>query len=200
MKEPALPLRDDLRWRRLQRHGAMCPSCGEVHRGLLDLASDEPAFWPDRASTPEPNAALGDRTHVLTHDFCVIDGTDYFIRCVLYLPIEGGEGVQFGYGVWSSLSATNFAAYRDTFHADDQGKQGPWFGYFSSSLKGYPRTVGLKCQVHPRDGGQRPWLELEPTDHPLAVEQRDGITLDRIFEIFALNGHDLRPTLGQSLM
>ena len=76
----------------------------------------------------------------------------------------------------------------------------PWFGWFSTALKGYPRTVGLKCAVHPRDGGQRPWLELEAADHPLAVEQRDGITLDRIFEIFALNGHDMRPSLGQSLM
>ena len=77
---------------------------------------------------------------------------------------------------------------------------GPWFGWFSNRLKGYPETLNLKCQVRPRSGRQRPLIELEPTDHPLAVEQRDGITLDRIFEIFALNGHDLRPTLGQSLM
>jgi hypothetical protein len=26
-------------------------------------------------------------------------------------------------------------------------------------------------------------LELEPTDHPLAIEQRDGITLARVVEI-----------------
>ncbi|MFF0296871.1 hypothetical protein ACFYS8_16970 [Kitasatospora sp. NPDC004615] len=31
--------------------------------------------------------------------------------------------------------------------------------------------------------GQRPLIELEPTDHPLTVEQRAGITRDRVREI-----------------
>jgi hypothetical protein len=39
-------------------------------------------------------------------------------------------------------------------------------------------------------------IELEPTDHPLAVEQRDGITFDRVLEIYALHGHDLRTVLS----
>ena len=28
--------------------------------------------------------------------------------------------------------------------------------------------------------GERPLIELEPTDHPLAVEEREGITLARV--------------------
>lgn len=28
-----------------------------------------------------------------------------------------------------------------------------------------------------------PYVELEPTDHPLAIEQRNGITLERVKEI-----------------
>lgn len=31
--------------------------------------------------------------------------------------------------------------------------------------------------------GERPYVELEPTDHPLAIEQRAGITQDRGREI-----------------
>ncbi|SFF35346.1 hypothetical protein SAMN05421541_109131 [Actinoplanes philippinensis] len=31
--------------------------------------------------------------------------------------------------------------------------------------------------------GRRPLIELEPSDHPLAVEQRTGITLDRVRQI-----------------
>jgi len=38
-------------------------------------------------------------------------------------------------------------------------------------------------------------FELEPTDHPLAVEQRHGITLDRLLDVCALNGHDIRKDL-----
>ena len=34
-----------------------------------------------------------------------------------------------------------------------------------------------------RPVGQCPWVELEPTDHPLALEQREGITLARVQEI-----------------
>ena len=66
---------------------------------------------------------------------------------------------------------------------------GPRFGWFSNRLKGYPDTLNLKCQVHPRAGRQRPWIELEATDHPLALEQRNGITFDRLLEILALHGH-----------
>ena len=37
--------------------------------------------------------------------------------------------------------------------------------------------------VHTRKIGLRPLIELEPTDHALALEQRDGITLARVREI-----------------
>jgi hypothetical protein len=40
--------------------------------------------------------------------------------------------------------------------------------------------------VHLRGGGIRPFIELEPTDHPLAIEQREGISLERVKELAAL--------------
>ncbi len=46
-------------------------------------------------------------------------------------------------------------------------------------------TLNLKTHVHSRPVGERPYVELEPTDHPLAVEQRTGITVDRVREIAA---------------
>jgi hypothetical protein len=191
MGQSVLPLEDDIRWRRLTRTGLRCVSCGQVHKGLLDLAVDAPGAWPDPPEG-EPNSALGDRTHVLTEDFCIIEGQHYFVRGVLQLPIIGGKDQVFSYGVWSSLSGKNFALYRDTFESGDQGKLGPWFGWFSNQLPGYPKTSALKCRVQPRSGGLRPTFELEPADHPLAVEQREGVTLDRLLDIFALSGHDLR--------
>ncbi|MFK4388358.1 hypothetical protein ABH916_000286 [Peribacillus frigoritolerans] len=38
-------------------------------------------------------------------------------------------------------------------------------------------------RVHPRPNGIRPYIELEPTDHPLAVEYRNGVTIERVQEI-----------------
>ncbi|MFF0442053.1 DUF2199 domain-containing protein [Kitasatospora sp. NPDC004614] len=46
-----------------------------------------------------------------------------------------------------------------------------------------PSTVNLKTNLHTKPIGQRPLIELEPTDHPLTVEQRAGITRDRVREI-----------------
>lgn len=192
MSDPILNVEDDVRWRRLMATGSVCPGCGERHRGLFDLACDGPEHWPgDRQADREPNSAVPDRTDVLTEDFCVIEGRDHFIRCVLQLPIVGAADQFFGYGVWSTLSPANFSLYRETFDSGEQGELGPWFGWFSNRLKGYPDTLNLKCQIRPQNGRQRPLIELEPMDHPLAVEERDGITLDRLLEILALNGHDL---------
>jgi hypothetical protein len=35
----------------------------------------------------------------------------------------------------------------------------------------------------------RPFIELEPTDHPLAIEQRTGISWERVREIAELVLH-----------
>jgi hypothetical protein len=50
--------------------------------------------------------------------------------------------------------------------------------------------------VHLRDHGIRPYIELEVTEHPLAVEQRSGITMQRVAEIYGLMAHPAR-TAGQ---
>lgn len=52
------------------------------------------------------------------------------------------------------------------------------FGWFSNSLPGYPETMNLKCHVQPRESGLRPIIELEPTDHPLSIQQREGIKFE----------------------
>jgi hypothetical protein len=133
-------------------------------------------------------------SNVLTEDFCILDGENFFVRCVLQLPITGMPEY-FGYGVWATLSKKNFDIYLDTFDEGNQGHLGPWFGWFANRLAGYPDTLNLKCHLHPRDGRQRPCLELEPTDHPLALEQQRGVSFDRVLDIYALHGHDLRPAL-----
>jgi hypothetical protein len=60
----------------------------------------------------------------------------------------------------------------------------PMFGWLMAALPTYePSTLSLKTMVHTRPLGLRPLVELEPTDHPLAVEQREGITLARVQQI-----------------
>ncbi len=193
MPVPRPDLISDPRWRAFTGIGFDCGACGARHQGIFDLAQPKPHYWEAGEGREGCGATA---THFLSDDFCAINGEHHFVRCILELPIRDSDGAYFAYGVWSSLAAANFALYRDSFASDAQAHLGPWFGWFSNALKGYPDTLSLKCRVRPRDGGQRPALELEPTDHPLAIEQRDGITFDRLLEIYALNGHDLRPHLG----
>jgi hypothetical protein len=105
------------------------------------------------------------------------------------VPLRGLPGQCFSYGVWSTLSKQNFELYAETFDSGEQGGLGPWFGWFSNRLKGYPDTLNMKCQVHPQFGRRRPWIELEQSGHPLAIEARDGIAYERLLEIHAMEGH-----------
>ncbi len=193
--QDAADLADDPRWRRLWDKPWSCSVCGETHRGLIDLACGKPAQWPG-AEDKAPNSALDLGGNFLSEDFCVLEGQHFFVRAVIELPILGGGNRQFGFGVWSTLSRENFLRYLAAFDSGEQDGLGPWFGWFSNRLEGYPDTLNLKCQVHPVSGRKRPRVVLEPTDHPLAVEQHHGISFDRLLEIHALNGHDIRISLS----
>ncbi len=193
-------LNQDPRWIRFQDGDWICPCCGARHDGgLFDLACDQPEFWQGgKEKSPNSKVLTSDNflaDNVLTEDFCVLDGEHFFVRCVLQLPLIGAPDC-FGFGVWATLSKPNFILYVNTFDSGEQGGLGPWFGWFSNRLKGYPDTLNLKCQVKPREGRQRPCIDLESTAHPFAVEQRGGITFDRLLEIYALNGHDVRRALS----
>jgi len=71
-----------------------------------------------------------------------------------------------------------------------------YFGWFSNSIPSYPETLHLKTAVHSRNVGLRPYVELEATDHPLALEQRRGITMVRVQHIAEqMHPQNCTPTL-----
>ena len=125
-----------------------------------------------------------ERRCTLTSDTCVADDAYFFVHGRLEIPVLG-ETDPFAWGVWVSLSRANFNRFEASFNEPKRSQIGPFFGWLSVELPLYPSTQNLKTRVHLRDNGLRPLVELEPTDHPLAVEQRDGISVERIAEIFA---------------
>jgi hypothetical protein len=89
----------------------------------------------------------------------------------------------FVWGVWTSLSEQSFMRTGEICDMPGRENEPPFFGWLCTALPLYPETLHLKTHVHTRPLGQRPLVELEPTDHPLAVEQRTGIPMDRVREI-----------------
>jgi hypothetical protein len=72
----------------------------------------------------------------------------------------------------------------DLWSTPGREQEPAYFGWLSTELPTYPvSTLNLKTHVHTDQVGTRPHVVLEPTEHPLAVEQRTGITMQRVREI-----------------
>ncbi|MFI5756478.1 DUF2199 domain-containing protein [Streptomyces sp. NPDC051569] len=117
---------------------------------------------------------------LLSSDQCVIKGQHYFVKGLIEIPVIGSDDV-FSWGVWVSLSRESFARAADLWDTPGRESEKPYFGWLTTELPVYsPSSVNLRTHLHTRPVGERPFIELEPTDHPLAVEQRTGITLERV--------------------
>jgi hypothetical protein len=98
------------------------------------------------------------------------------------LRVNDGVG-PFAWNVWVSVSRKSFLRVCDLMDEPQREDEPAYFGWLCNSIPGYPETLNLKTMVHTRVVGLRPLIELEPTEHPLAMEQRNGITMDRVREI-----------------
>jgi hypothetical protein len=166
--------------------GFLCGRCGRRHHELpLHYGFQAPALW---SAVPEAERS---RRCLLSGDQCVIDQEHFFVVGNLELPVVGAGG-RFSWDVWVSLSARNFDRACSLFETPGRESEPPYFGWVSSSVPCYPETLSLKAMVHTRPVGVRPLVELEPTGHPLAVEQREGVTWERIrqFAESVLHGED----------
>ena len=80
-----------------------------------------------------------------------------------------------------ALNKENFETYLAN---EDSSKIGPFFGWLCTQIAYYNQDMLLlKTRAHFRGHGLRPYIELEPTDHPVAIDQRQGLSLDKAWEI-----------------
>ena len=161
-----------------------CETCGDIHEGMPTFGAAAPLSYYAIPEAERPGrCALGS-------DDCVIDGRWFFVRGCIEIPVHG-EPDPFIWGVWTSLSKNGFEEWAGAFDSPRRSHLGPYVGWLDACLKPYPDTTNLKARVHLRDAGVRPYVELEPTAHPLAVEQRQGISAERVAEMYAIMVHDL---------
>jgi hypothetical protein len=154
----------------------ICPHCGAEH-AETPLCFGIEAPW--RALVPESEFA---QRVDLSPDQCIVDGEHFFVRGHVEIPILG-QPEPLAFSVWSSLSEQSFRHMSKRWDAPDRASDPPYFGWLCSPIAVYPSTIHLKLSVQSRPVGLTPLFSVEPTEHPLALDQRNGMTIDRWREI-----------------
>lgn len=160
-----------------------CGCCGKAFDVLpKDCALRAPTNWfgiPERER--DARAKLSD-------DFCIIDGSEYYVRGCLEVPVH--DSVEpLVWGVWVSISKRSLERVIELWGASSVPNEPPLFGWLCNWINGYPEPVGIRCHVYIRPDRLRPRIELEPATYPLAIEQQQGISLELVKEIAARSGH-----------
>jgi hypothetical protein len=156
--------------------GFGCSVCGERH--VLPLNYSVKAPMAAGAIAVEEL----DQRLVLTPDQCVIDGRDFYLRGRILVPVIGLEE-PFVWGVWAEVSPMNFVRTNELWSVEGREAELPFSGWLNSQLPVFGDTFNLEVSVQTQRVGQRPQFTVVDEDHPLAVEQRDGITMQRVEEI-----------------
>ena len=159
-----------------------CHCCGKQFDELpLAMGLDCPDPWLGLSDAERQSRGAS------SSDTCIIDNREFFVLGCLEIPLAGGGGI-FNWLVWISVSKQSFDRIGDLWKTEIRNGEPPFFGWLSNSLPSYPETFAMKTNLYLRNQGTRPFIDLEPIEHPLAREQREGISLKRVEEIIAACG------------
>jgi hypothetical protein len=147
---------------------------------MLDIGFERPA---DVTALPDSEREQRVR---MTPDLCSLDGSRQFIRGIVEIPIVG-SAESFCWGVWAEVSRPVFAHYLRNFREDGRSLSPP-AGTLANSPPGYPNGLDHPLSIHFRTAKERPLFLLVESDHPLSLEQRAGISGERLHQILEVCG------------
>lgn len=154
-----------------------CNTCGELHEGL-------PFSWgavtPSRVDEiPEDER---DRRIRITSDQCIVDGSEFFILGRIEIPVVDSDR-SFYWLAWVLVSEVDFERISELWETQGRESEPPYPCRLGSNLPYEKSTINLAAKLMTSPVGDRPLVYLDPDEHPLAIEQRDGITTKRVQEI-----------------
>lgn len=163
-----------------------CSTCDELH----DLSDMQIGYGkPDAWYAVRPDER--DDRWELDHEMAVLDGERFFIRGVAFIPVHGEE--PYAWGVWAAVDEADFRRYGALFDDPRSDGEPPFAGRIANQLPGYPETLGLAVTIRPGTGGERPSFSVDDPAHPLALEQRRGVHVERVLEMLSPMLHRDRP-------
>lgn len=155
---------------------AVCQQCGAVHA----LDSLELSFLrPDAVvelSDDERNSNVQE-----SNDLCVIRGEHYYVRSTLPLPVHGSD-IPYRLGVWAETSEAAFRRICELWRDDDQVHEPPFEVTLANSIPSVLETRGLAALLHLTGPKTRPEIFIAASGHPIADQQRNGISVHRAFQ------------------
>ena len=157
--------------------GFDCRICGEHHSTLPLSFSIKAPLAAMRIPADEIESRV-----VMNADQCVIDGTAFFLRGRIVVPIaEIAE--PFIWGVWAEVGPKDFIRTQKLWKAEGRESEPAFRGWLDTDLPLFETTVNLEVRVKTQVVGRRPHFEIVSELHSLGREQRSGITLVRAQEI-----------------
>jgi hypothetical protein len=166
-----------------------CATCGDEY----DLLAMEPSYaWPD-AYFEVPKEDREYLTNFSKDDGRIRNADDterrHFLRVLLSVPIHG-ERQDVAWGVWVEVSGADWERAYDRWDDPKQSEEPPFPGRLANSLRGYEGTIGLPGRVRLTGPKTAPLFEFDPdVEHPLACEQRQGVSRDRVVEWISAHHH-----------
>lgn len=159
-----------------------CNTCGRTHAELpLSFAADFPDNYANMSTEQRELRA------VISSDQCIIDGTEFYLRGCLEIPILSDNGV-FIWGVWACIWEHDFDEISDAWETEGrESRSGAYKGRLANGLNHayFPPAVNLPLTIKLRPVGTRPLFLVDDVDHPIAKAQREGMTIKQVEELVA---------------
>ena len=156
----------------------ICSICGNEHNYLpRDMAYHRPAGYFDVPPDERERRVWFDAEQ--NPDLCVIDGSQFYLRGVLAVPIQD-EADEFRWGTWVKVDEKDFRHYFQLWNETDVSNEPTFRGYLSGGVRDFADSDELEVTVELQSNNQRPRLEVVLETHPLAIAQRCGVTLEDV--------------------
>jgi hypothetical protein len=118
---------------------------------------------------------------VFTPDQCVIDAREFYLRGRILMPVIGHQ--RFIWGVWARMNQQDFLQANEMWKVMGRESLPPYCGWLDTEIPIYGGTRNLEVRILTQPVGRRPHFQVLAKEHPLAIEQSAGISMQRVQEI-----------------
>lgn len=156
----------------------ICSVCGKEHDALpRDMAHHRPADYFEIPPDERGKRVWFDAE--TNPDLCVIDGSKFYLRGVLAVPIQG-EADEFRWGTWAQVEEKDLRRYYELWDETDISNEPSFRGFLSGGVRDFAGSDELEVIIELQSNNQRPRLTIVSETHPLGIAQRNGVTLEDV--------------------